>query len=119
MTAQFDFERCPVVWRHRIWGAEEFNPDVSNGIFFYGEKETVFVTDDRWITIPKGKNKDRKTTQAGADMGLEHMKNFLECVRTRKKPFCSIQEGFNSTTTVKLAMIALDLGQKIEWMRPL
>ena len=56
LTAHFEFEKCPFTWRHRIWGAEEYAPEVSNGIFFYGEKETVFVTDAKWIVIPKARS---------------------------------------------------------------
>src|SRR5512140_311520 len=64
LNAHFDFPSCPVTWRHRIWGAEEYNPEVSNGIFLFGEKQTVFVTDSRWEIIPRGKGKDRKVQQA-------------------------------------------------------
>jgi len=59
LTAHFEFARCPVTWRHHIWGAEEFEPDTKNGIFFYGEQETVFVTDNQWTVIPRGKGKER------------------------------------------------------------
>ena len=54
LTAHFDFAKCPVVWRHRMYGAAEYTPEVSNGIFFYGEEATLFVTDTRLVVIPKG-----------------------------------------------------------------
>lgn len=47
LTAHFEFETCPVVWRHRLWGSAEFSPAVSNGLIFYGENESVFATDNR------------------------------------------------------------------------
>jgi predicted dehydrogenase len=115
LTAHFEFERCPLTWRHRIWGAEEFTPEVSNGLFFYGEKETVFVTDDRWIVIPRGKSQERKVNQVKSDAGLLHMSDFLEAVRTRKSPACRPEDAYLSTTAVKLAMIAYDCGTKINW----
>jgi len=115
LTVHFDFESCPVIWRHRIWGAQEYDPDVSNGIFFYGEKGTVFVSDSKWIIIPKGKSKERKVIEAGTDMGRVHMADFLQAVRSRKQPSCPIEEGYRSTTTVKLAMIAYEVGAKIVW----
>jgi predicted dehydrogenase len=115
LTVQFDFERCPVTWRQRIWGAEEYTPEVSNGIFFFGEKETVFVTDEKWVAIPRGKGKERKVTEAKADMAMLQMKDFLDAVRARKQPGCTIADAFDSTTTVKLAMIAYDTGAKITW----
>lgn len=115
LVAHFEFARCPVTWRHRIWGSEEFTPDVNNGIFFYGEQQTIFVTDDKWIVIPRGKGKERQVNEAKADAGTLHMAEFLNAVRERKQPGCTIADAFLSTTTVKLAMIAYDTGRKITW----
>jgi predicted dehydrogenase len=115
LTVHFDFDACPVVWRHRIWGAQEYTPETVNGIFFYGEKGTVFVTDDRWVVIPKDKNKQREEHKAAADLGTAHMAEFLNAVRSRQQPGCTIEDGFRSTATVKLAMIAYDVGTKIVW----
>jgi predicted dehydrogenase len=115
LSVQFDFATCPVTWRHRIWGAEEYTPEISNGITFFGEKETVFVTDDRWVAIPRGKGKERKVTEVKADQGMLHMKEFLDAVRSRQQPGCTIADAHESTSTVKLAMIAYDTGAKITW----
>jgi predicted dehydrogenase len=115
LAVQCDFDACPVVWRHRIWGAQEYTPEVSNGIFFFGEKGTLFVTDDRWVVISKDKNRLREEHKAGADLGTAHMAEFLRAVRDRKPPGCTIDEGYRSTATVKLAMIAYDVGAKIAW----
>jgi predicted dehydrogenase len=115
LTAHFDFATCPLTWRHRLWGAEEYTPEVSNGLFFFGEKETVFVTDDRWVVIPKGKNAERQVNKAAADAGKLHMAEFLSAARTRKQPGCPIEEGLRSTAAVKLAAIAYETGSKIVW----
>ncbi|MCX6897289.1 MAG: Gfo/Idh/MocA family oxidoreductase [Verrucomicrobia bacterium] len=115
LTAHFEFEKCPVTWRHRIWGAAEYAPEVSNGIFFYGEKETVFVTDAKWIVIPRGKGKEHKVNEAKSDAGTLHIADFLAAVRSRKQPSCQIEDAYQSTTTVKLAMIAYDSGARITW----
>ena len=115
LTVHFEFDHCPVVWRHRIWGAEEYTPDVNNGIFFFGTKATVFVTDGRWVVIPAGKNADRKEFTPKADAGVEHMRDFLIAVRERKQPACPIEEGFRSTATVKLAMIAYETESVVRW----
>jgi predicted dehydrogenase len=115
LTAHFDFATCPLTWRHRIWGGEEYTPEVSNGIFFYGEKETIFVTEDRWVSIPRGKGKEREVHEAKADAGALHMAEFLNAVRTRQQPGCQPEDGYFSTSTVKLAMIAYEAGTRIEW----
>ncbi len=115
LSAHFEFGACPLTWRHRIWGAEEYSPEVSNGLFFYGEKQTVFVTDDHWEVIPRGKGKDRQVHSDSGDAGLAHMAEFLKAVRTRQAPGCLIEDAYASTTAVKLAMIAYDTGSKIAW----
>jgi predicted dehydrogenase len=117
LTAHFEFEECPVVWRHRLWGAVERDPEFANGVTLYGEKETVFVTDQRWVVMPKGKEAQRRVTETKppTDLGLKHMQEFLAAVRSGKPAPCTPEEGFRSTTTVQLAMIAYRAGRTIEW----
>lgn len=115
LTVHFEFARCPVVWRHRLWGAEEFTPEVSNGIFLYGDKGTIFVSDNRWVVIPSGKNKQREEFKADTDAGTAHMAEFLDAVRTRRSPSCSVADAYQSTKSVQLAMIAYDTSSVIEW----
>lgn len=117
LTVHFDFPTCPVVWRHRIWGAEEHDPETSNGVFLYGEKATVFVTDDRWVVIPRGRGKERQVhkVEPPVDMGLRHVAEFLDAVRTRRPPSCLIEDAYRSTATVQLAMVAYDVGARIVW----
>ncbi len=115
LSVQFDFDTCPVHWKHRIWGAQEYTPETANGIFFYGENGTVFVTDNRWVIIPKEKNKERIEHKAGGDLATAHMAEFLESVRSRKPAGCSVEDGHRSTAAVKLAMIAYDVGAKVTW----
>ena len=47
----------PVVWRHRIWGAEEIDPAFAIAVFFYGAKATLYLVVDRhdrdWSTYKK------------------------------------------------------------------
>lgn len=115
LTVHFEFDRCPVVWRHRLWGAEEYAPEVNNGLFFFGTKATVYVTDNRWVVIPSGKNGERKEYTPKTDAGVKHMADFLDSVRQRREPSCPIEEGYRSTTTVKLAMIAYETDSVIRW----
>ncbi len=115
LTVQLDFDACPVFWKHRLWGAQEYTPEVSNGIFFYGENGTVFVTDNRWVVIPKDKNKERAEHKTQGDLGAAHMAEFLNGVRSRQQPGCTIEDGYRSTAAVKLAMIAYDVGARIAW----
>ena len=115
LVAHLDFKRCPLTWRHRIWGAAEYTPEVSNGIFFYGEQKTVFVTDRRWVVVSHDKKKPHEVHEVPTDMATRHMADFLDAVRTRRSPDCPIEEGYRSTATVQLAMIAYESGTRVRW----
>jgi predicted dehydrogenase len=115
MAVHFEFENAPVVWRHRLWGAAEFTPEVRNGLLLFCEKETVFATDDRWEIIPrKGEHKVVQVPEA-RDAGKDHMADFLNAVRDGKQPGCTIDDAWNSTSAVHLAMISYYTGSPVEW----
>jgi predicted dehydrogenase len=43
------------------------------------------------------------------------IRNFLDCIKTREEPWCSLEEGHRSTSFAHLANIALEVGESIEW----
>ena len=65
--------------------------------------------------IPCGKNRKREEHKARRDLGLDHMADFLEAVRTRRQPAVRIDDAFRSTATVQLAMIAYETGEPVQW----
>ncbi len=115
LTAHFDFPSCPVTWSHHIWGAAEYTPETSNGIFFLAEKETVFVTDNRWVVIPRDSKQERKVHQAESDAGMLQMKDFLEAVGSRRPPSCPPPDAWQSTATVQLAMASYETNARVVW----
>jgi predicted dehydrogenase len=115
LTVHFEFDRCPVVWRHRLWGAQEYSPEVNNGIFFFGDRATVFSTDQKWVVIPKGKPDRREEHEVKTDLGLAHMAAFLEAVRTRGESACAIEDAYRTTATVQLGMIAYETASTVRW----
>ncbi len=117
LTAHFEFDPCPVVWRHRLWGAAEYDPEVANGVFFFGAKETVFASDRRWVIVPKGKDAVKKVMAAGGpdNPGVTHMREFLNAVRSRSQPSCSPEDAWRSTAAVQLGMISYQTKSRVEW----
>lgn len=43
------------------------------------------------------------------------VRNFLDCVKSRKEPYCPLEEGHRSTSFAHLANIAWKMGQRLEW----
>ncbi len=115
LTVHFEFDDLPVVWRHRLWGAAEYAPETNNGIFLFGEKATVFASDQRWVVIPTDPQGTRQEHEASTDMGASHMADFLQAVRSREAPSCTIDDAFRSTATVQLGMIAYETHAVVEW----
>ena len=115
LTAHFEFEQCPVVWRHRLWGSAEYTSDTNNGITFFGDKETVFVTDNRWVVIPRKRGEERKLTEVKGDLSERSVAAWLNAIRTKSAVVCPIEEAFQSTATVQLGMAAYKTGRRLEW----
>jgi predicted dehydrogenase len=118
LTANMAFRKAPVVWQHRLWGTGDPVKEFNNGIFFHGEKGTLFTNDSKIILYPAGKDaKPEEMVIQNVAMQENHMENFLKAVRTREKHILrsTPEDAFQSTATVQLAMIALDSNSLVQW----
>ena len=62
-----------------------------------------------------GRSTSRPRQAKGVDGQAAHVKNFLECLKTRRRPTCDIEIGHRSTNTCHLGNIAYRLGRKLDW----
>lgn len=118
LTAVMKFKKAPVTWEHRLWGNGDVNRDFNNGIFFYGDRGTIFADDSRVMIFPSEKGGKQETIDLPApQMQDNHVKNFLEAVRRkdRKLISCTPDDAFMSTATVQLATIAYNTGSVVKW----
>jgi hypothetical protein len=49
------------------------------------------------------------------DLTHQHIRNFLDCVKSRAKCSCDLEAGHRSTTFAHLANIALATKSRLEW----
>jgi predicted dehydrogenase len=54
-------------------------------------------------------------TGDSAEQYLEHARNFLDCVRTRKTPISDVESGHRVATACHLANLSLRLGRSLPW----
>lgn len=118
LNATLNFEGCPVIWQHRMWGTGGINAEYNNGVFFYGEKGTLFASDNKLVLLPKGKNQlQEELIIKTPEMQENHVANFLNAVKAKDKSLiaCKIQDAFKSTATVQLAMVSYYTKSKVVW----
>lgn len=118
LHAMLGFANCPVVWEHRLWGTGGLEPQYNNGIFFYGEAGTLFAADNKIILQRKGKNVQPEVMEIKTpQMQVNHVANFLNAVKANDHTMldCTIQDAFQSTATVQLAMASYYTGSIVQW----
>lgn len=52
---------------------------------------------------------------SSADSTSGLIRNFLDCIKTRENPLCTLEEGHRSTSFAHLANISLAVRQRLEW----
>jgi len=86
------------------------------GVRFEGEKGWIFVTREE-ITASDAAILKQEAGEGGIRLypSGNHMKNFLECMRTRKEPVAPVEVGHRSNTVCLLAHVAMKLQRKLRW----
>lgn len=72
-----------------------------------------------WESLTEGEEFEHKDEMlsdgsSGGSTGVL-IRNFLDCVRSRETPLCTLEEGHRSTSFAHLANIALSTGERLEW----
>ncbi len=117
--ALFEFDGFTMLWDHGI-GIDAGYYGRSHGVGFVGNKGTLVVDRGGWEIIPEFEGKEplleRVDLIKGDDQGLNnHMKNFIDCIKTRKKPNCPVEIAAGVATTCHLGNIAFKTGRRLYW----
>ena len=90
----------------------------QNGYSVTPSRRGQFQTWERLVEPKQGKIENKGKY---GDLGISEnstanlVRNFLDCVKSREEPLCSLEEGHRSTSFAHLANIALEVGGRIEW----
>jgi len=99
-----------------------YNDSIDDGgIEFRGSQATLKIDRAHLAVYPEGKPWEAASMQPKPEIFVrserdgteDHVKNFLDCVRSRKTPNAPIQVGFKAARSSWLANIALKRGSKI------
>jgi len=118
LTANMLFRKAAVLWQHRLWGTGDVTREFNNGIFFYGEKGTLFAEDAKVTFFPSGRAAQKEEFSIPVPLMQEnHVENFLKAVRSKDNKLiaCTPEDAWKSTATVQLAMISYYTGSLVKW----
>ena len=119
-VAAFEFESLTVTWEHRQYAGNEAEKH-NIGCYFYGTEGTFHMGWlDGWTFYPSDKRKpvvheDAKLNKPDEQNIRELWANFMDCIRTGKRPVCDIEIGHRSTNMALLGMLSLKLGRSVQW----
>lgn len=86
------------------------------GVRFEGTKGMVEVSREHLITEPESLRRQKLgPNEIHLYKSKQHPDNFLECVRTRKRPACDAGVGYRSITVCHLGNIAYWLKRPLQW----
>jgi hypothetical protein len=80
-----------------------------------GTDGRLYIDRSKYIFTPPGRNAQPVTVQASSDLDLDHVTNFLECVRSRKLPNGDVLIGHRSAQASHLGNIAYVEKRRIDF----
>lgn len=64
---------------------------------------------------PRVRSEEKQEARGGSSLTAQHIRDFLDCVKTRQRTRCDMETGHRSTTFALLANIALATKSRIDW----
>lgn len=122
--AAYEFEGFSVSWENRRFGgngAERTNPEHAVGCYFFGSEGTFHMGWlDGWTFYPANSKKavvhqDAQLHGPDGQNIRELFADFLDCVKTGRRPVCDIETAHRSTTMSLLGVLSHKLGRSIDW----
>jgi predicted dehydrogenase len=123
----FEYPGFVMTYENRTTNARGQDGRWGYGIMFYGSDATMFIDRGGFEIFPEmeGRWRDdiftartvaaRMSVQRGDPSHFIHVRNFIECMKTRQKPISDVEIGHRSTSAPHLGNIALRTGKKIKW----
>ena len=112
----YEFPTYQLVWEHRA-GLNNGLNGRPWGVEWNGTEGTIILNDAGYeiITEKKQANLDPAKKKGSGDPRPAHVRNFLDCVKSRQQPALNLEIGQRVSTLAHLGNIAYRTGHKIVW----
>jgi predicted dehydrogenase len=118
MSVNFQMKDYVINWQNTA-GIESGPYGRSYGLAFVANDATLVIDRSGWEVFPEkldGRNKvPGLSKQPGSDNHEAHMKNFIECIKTRQDPACTVENGRLVALYAHMANIALRTNSRLVW----
>lgn len=119
----WSFPDFSMVWEHAT--AIGRGPEArDHGVEFHGNNGVLVVDRGGWEVYPESERKGSQRSYRAAGLPRQggssdyhylHVKNFLDCMQSRKAPNSEVEIGHNSMIACHLGNIAYRLGRQVKW----
>ena len=113
----YEFPSYTMMWEHKT-GIANGLYNRPWGIAFVGSQGTLVCDDSGFEVLPEPKAKkppEKVKLGGGGDSRPLHVKNFLECMKTRQQPVENLELAHHVSAVAHLGNIAVRSGAKIVW----
>ncbi|MEJ7588881.1 MAG: Gfo/Idh/MocA family oxidoreductase [Ferruginibacter sp.] len=120
MNVSYQLKDYLINWEHTA-GTQNGPYGRPYGLAFAGNDATMVIDRDGWELFPEYDNESKKhkvplmEKQKGIGSHDLHMKNFLDCIKSRKDPACTIENGSLVARYAHAANIALRTNSQLTW----
>ncbi len=122
LIASFQFPGFLCTYENRMANAGAISGK-TNGLLFHGTEGTLFVDRQGFEIVPEKRGSgdtavnriEAMEVKNSNQHHLDHMLDFIECVKSRRTPVSDLEGGHRSTSTALLGNIAYRTGRRIEW----
>jgi predicted dehydrogenase len=112
----YEFPNYMLVWEHKA-GLNNGLYNRSWGVEWSGTEGNIILNDEGWEirTEKKQANLANEKKPGSPDPRPAHVRNFLNCVKSRQQPVLNLDLGHHVSTVAHLGNIAYRTGRKILW----
>ena len=113
----YQFPNYILVWEHKA-GLNNGLNGRSWGVEWNGTEGTIILNDEGYQIIPEKKgsgNLDPAKKPGSGNPHPAHVRNFLDCVKSRQQPVLNLEIGHHVSTVAHLGNISYRTGRKLNW----
>jgi predicted dehydrogenase len=116
LVTVYEYPSCQVIWEHRA-GLNNGLNGRSWGIEWNGTEASIILNDEGYqiTTERKKKNLESAKVKGSGDPRPAHVRNFLDCCKSRAQPVLNMEKGHRVSSLAHLGNIAYRTGHKIVW----